>query len=72
MYGRAGFRVITNLMGGECEKIKNLITTVECNTMVAKEHVSEAERTIWRIKEQTRGLITTLPFCSLHPKKNED
>jgi hypothetical protein len=38
------------------------MTTVECNTMAAKEHVSKAERTIRTIKERTRGLITTLPF----------
>ncbi len=63
MYGRAGFRVRTILMDGKFERIKNLMTTVECNTTVAKEHVSKAERTIRMIKEQTRGLITTLPFC---------
>jgi hypothetical protein len=50
-------------MDGEFEKIKNLMTTVECNTTAAKEHMSEAERTIWTIKEQTGGPITTLPFC---------
>jgi len=35
---------------------------VECNTTAAKEHVSEAERTIRTIKERTRGLLGTLPF----------
>ncbi len=51
-------------MDREFGKIKNLMATVECNnTTVAKEHVSKAERTIQTIKEQTCGLITTLPFC---------
>ncbi len=63
MYGWAGFRVRIILIDGEFERIKNLMTTVECYTMAAKEHMSEAERTIWMIKERTRGLITTLPFC---------
>jgi len=35
---------------------------VVCNTTAAKEHVSEAERNIWTIKERTRGIIGTLPF----------
>jgi hypothetical protein len=62
MYGRASFRVRTILMDGELEKIKNFMATVECNTTAAKEHVSKAERTIQMINEQTRGLITALPF----------
>jgi hypothetical protein len=63
MYGQAGFRVRTILMDGEFERIKNLMTAVECNTTAVKEHVSKAERTIWTTKERTHGLITTLPFC---------
>ncbi len=63
VYGRADFRVRTILMDGEFERIKNLMTTVECNTTAAKEHVSKAERTIRTIKDRTRGLITTLPIC---------
>ncbi len=35
---------------------------VVCNTTAAKEHVSEAEWNIRTIKEQTRGIIGTLPF----------
>jgi hypothetical protein len=35
---------------------------LECNTMAAKEHVSEAERMIWTIKDQAHGLIATLLF----------
>jgi hypothetical protein len=54
VYGRAGFRVRTILIDGEIERIRNLMPTVECNTMAAKEHVSKAERTIWMIKERTR------------------
>jgi hypothetical protein len=50
VYGWAGSRVRTILMDGEFEKIKNLMATVDCNTMAAKEHVSKAERTIWTIK----------------------
>ena len=68
VYGRAGFRVRTILMDGEFEKIKPLMPTVECNTTAAKEHVSEAERTIRTIKERTRGLLGTLPFSNI-PKR---
>jgi len=46
VYGRAGFVVRTILMDGEFERIKSLMPSVECNTTAAKEHVSEAERTI--------------------------
>jgi hypothetical protein len=62
VYERAGFRVRTILMDGEFEKVRYLIPRVECNTMAAKDHVSEAERTIRTIKEWTRGLLATLPF----------
>ena len=62
VYERAGFKIRTILMDGEFEKVKNLMPCVECNTTAAKEHVSEAERTIRTIKEQTRGLLGTLPF----------
>ena len=62
VYGRAGFRVRTILMDGEFEKLKPLLPSVECNTTAAKEHVSEAERTIRTLKECTRGLLATLPF----------
>jgi hypothetical protein len=68
VYGRAGFRVRTILMDGEFEKIKPHMPTVECNTTAAKEHVSEAERTIRTLKERTRGLIGTLPFSHI-PKR---
>ena len=33
-----------------------------CNTTAAKEHESEAERSIRTIKERTRGIVGTLPF----------
>ncbi len=46
VYGCAGFRVRSILMDGEFEKLKPLMPSVECNTTAAKEHVSEAERTI--------------------------
>ncbi len=62
VYGRAGFRVRSILMDGEFEKLKPLMPSVECNTTAAKEHVSEAERTIRTLKEQMRGLVATLPF----------
>jgi hypothetical protein len=65
MYAWADFRVRTFLMDGEFERIKNLMTTVECNTTAAKEHVSKEERNIWTTKKRTRGLITTLPFCNI-------
>jgi hypothetical protein len=65
VYERAGFRVRTILMDGEFEKVRDLIPRVECNTTVAKEHVSKVERTIHTVKEQTRGLLGTLPFQHL-------
>ena len=65
VYQRAGFRVRTILMDGEFEKLKPLMPQVECNTTAAKEHVSEAERTIRTLKERVRGLLTTLPFTHI-------
>ena len=62
VYGRAGFRVRSILMDGEFEKLKPLMSSVECNTTAAKEHVSEVERTIRTLKERMRGLVATLPF----------
>ena len=55
-------------MDGEFEKIKPLLSTLECNTTAAKEHVRKAERTIQTLKEQTRGLLSTLP-CLHVPKR---
>jgi hypothetical protein len=68
VYGQAGFRVRTILMDREFEKIKPLLPTLVCNTTAAKEHVSEAERTIRTLKERTQGLLATLPF-SHEPKR---
>ena len=62
VYRRAGFNVRTILMDEEFEKLKNILPTVECNTAAAKEHVSEAKRSIRTVKERTRGLIGMLPF----------
>ena len=52
-------------MDGEFERVKPFLPTLECNTTAAKEHVSEAERTIRTLKERTRGLIATLPFTHI-------
>ena len=65
VYGRAGFRVRTILMDGKFKKLKPLKPSVECITTAAKEHVSEAERTIRTLKERVRGLLNTLPFENL-------
>jgi hypothetical protein len=65
VYGRAGFNVRTILMDGEFEKLKNILPTVECNTTVAKEHVSKAERSIRTVKERTWGLIGMLLFDNI-------
>ena len=65
VYKRAGLIVRTILMDGEFEKIRPHLPTVECNTTAAKEHVSEAERTIRAIKERTRGLLAMLPFSHM-------
>jgi hypothetical protein len=55
-------------MDGEFEKIKPLLPTLKSNTTAAKEHVSKAECTIQTLKEQTRGLLATLP-CLHVPKR---
>ncbi len=52
-------------MDGEFEKIRDILPTVEFNTTAAKEHVSEAEKTIRTVKERTRGLVCTLPFTHI-------
>jgi hypothetical protein len=65
VYEHAGFRVRTIFMRGAFEKVRDLIPCIECNTIAAKEHVSKAERTIQTVKEQTRGLLGTLPFQHL-------
>ncbi len=52
-------------MDGEYKKIKELIPTVECNTMAAQVHVSKAERCICMIKERVWGLVTMLPFMHI-------
>jgi hypothetical protein len=65
VYGRAGFRVRSILMDGEFEKVKGLMPRVECNTTTAKEHVSEAERSMRTVKERTRGIATILPFTHI-------
>ncbi len=61
VYRQAEFRIGTILMDGEFEKLKPLMPSVECNTIVAKEHVSKAEHTIRTLKERTRGLLGR--FC---------
>jgi hypothetical protein len=65
VYRRAGFRVRSILMDGEFEKVKGLMPTVECNTTAAKEHVSKAEHSIRMVKEQTQGIVMTLPFTHI-------
>ncbi len=65
VYGRAGFRVRSNLIDGEYEKVKGLMPTVECNTTTAKEHVSKAECSIRTVKKRTRGIVTMMPFTHI-------
>jgi acetolactate synthase regulatory subunit len=62
VYTRAGFSVHTILMDGKFEKVKIELALVVCNTTAAKEHVSEAERSIRTIKEHSQGIVGTLPF----------
>jgi hypothetical protein len=68
VYGCTGFVVRTILMDREFEKIQSLLPTVECNTMAAKELVSEGEQTIQTVVERIRGLLATLPFSHV-PKR---
>ena len=62
VFGCAGFRVRSLLMDGEFENLKLVMPSIECNKTVAKEHASEAKRTIRTLKEQIRGPVATLPF----------
>ncbi len=51
VFAQAGFIVCTNLLDGEFKKVKDKLPSLICNTTAAKEHVSDAERTICTIKE---------------------
>ena len=50
VYDRVGFTVRYIMMDGEFEKVKELLTTIVCDTTAAKEHVTEAERKIRVVK----------------------
>jgi hypothetical protein len=65
VYGRVSFRVRSILMDGEFKKVKGLMPTVECNTTIAKEHVSKAERSIRTVNERTQGIVMMLPFTHI-------
>jgi hypothetical protein len=52
----------TILIDGKFKKVYDVLHLVVCNTSAAKEHMSEAKRSIGTIKEQARGIIGTLPF----------
>ena len=62
VYDRAGFTVRYIMMDGEFEKVKELLSTIVCNTTATKEHVVEAEINIRVVKERNRGVVNTLPF----------
>jgi hypothetical protein len=49
-------------MDGEFEKVKDKLQSLTCNTTAAKKHVSNAGGTVCTIKEQSRGIVCTLPF----------
>jgi hypothetical protein len=57
-------------MDGGFEKLKNILSTVECNTSAANEYVSKAECSIRTVKERTRGLISMLPFNNIPWRMN--
>jgi hypothetical protein len=62
VYTRAGFRVCTVLMDREFGKVKAEMPNLVCNTAASKEHFSKAKRSIRTLKEQPRGIVSTLPF----------
>jgi hypothetical protein len=62
VYAQAGFTVHTIQMDGEFEKVNNKLPSLICNTTAAKERESNAEQTIHMIKEQSRGIVCTIPF----------
>ncbi len=68
-YARAGFTIQTILMDNEFEKVKDNIPMVNLNTPAVGEHIGEIEHRIWIIKEQSWGIICTLPYPQLTPNK---
>ncbi len=51
VYTQAGFSVHTILMDNKFEKVCDVLHLVVCNTTAAKEHLSEAKRSICTNKE---------------------
>jgi hypothetical protein len=65
VYARAGFTIQTILMDNEFEKVKDNIPMVNLNTPAAGEHNGEIKHHIRIIKEQSQGIICTLPYPKL-------
>ena len=65
IYTKEGFKFHSLLMDNEFNMIKDLLTQYNINTMEANEHLGEAKRTIWIIKEREHGILGTLPFKKL-------
>jgi hypothetical protein len=57
VYAQARFNMHTISMDCKFEKVSNVLHLLVCNTTAAKEHISEAKRSIRTIKEQARGLL---------------
>ena len=69
VYARGGFIVRLVLMDMEFEKIKDEYDRVEINTTAAREHVSEAEKSVQDVKVRARCVISDLRvagFMYLH------
>lgn len=64
IYRRGGFRVITVLMDGEFEIMRDELADigVMMNTTARDEHVGDIERYIRTLKERMRAIYNTLPF----------
>ena len=53
-------------MDMEFQKIKDDMGLVDVNTTAAREHVAEIKRSIRLVKERSRCIVKTLPFCFLN------
>jgi hypothetical protein len=65
IYNYGGFKVVTALMDQEFEPLRSQIHGTILNTTAASEHVPKIERQILVIKEQSRAIVSTLPFKNI-------
>eukprot|EP00804_Cyclotella_cryptica_P026860 CCRYP_019980-RA/>CCRYP_019980-RA protein AED:0.34 eAED:-0.36 QI:0/-1/0/1/-1/0/1/0/208 len=67
IYRRGGYFVRTCLMDMEFEKLKTQMTSVDINTMAAREHVGDIKWYIRVIKERACSVASQLPYKANMP-----